>query len=224
MKKTINESIEFLKTIDFKNISQEDLETILPTLGMNDECTHQMPGILLDYFGWGLKFWQYPNQLSKLIKFISTLNIDSYTEIGCRWGGTFVIINEVLKQQNPYLKSWACDLIDKSEVLNEYSNYSPFTYIKNNSHSEDFASIFPKNIDFIFIDGDHSYEGVKEDYEMMLKFNPRYMMFHDILCPDMGVYQFWNEIKTQYKHYEFTDQYDITNNKGLLGIGVIELN
>ena len=34
---------------------------------------------------------------------IKDKKIDSYLEIGCRWGGTFIIINELLKRYNPYL-------------------------------------------------------------------------------------------------------------------------
>jgi len=41
------------------------------------------------------------------------------------------------------------------------------------------------------------------------------------VCP--GVVKFWNEIKQDYPHYEFIDQYDSVNGD-FLGIGVIELN
>ena len=49
------------------------------------------------------------------------------------------------------------------------------------------------------------------------------MVFHDIfssVCP--GVVNFWNEIKTNYTHFEFTEQYDSVNGN-FLGIGLIEL-
>jgi hypothetical protein len=80
-----------------------------------------------------------------------------------------------------------------------------------------------QDLDLILIDGDHSYEGLKTDFENSLKFNPKYISFHDIssdVCP--GVVRFWNEIKNNYKHYEYTKQYDSVNGS-FLGIGLIEM-
>jgi hypothetical protein len=83
--------------------------------------------------------------------------------------------------------------------------------------------IINHDIDLVFIDGEHSYSGVKKDFEVSLNFNAKYIVFHDIksyVCP--GVVEFWNEIKTQYKSYEYIDQYDTVNGE-FLGIGLIEL-
>lgn len=84
-------------------------------------------------------------------------------------------------------------------------------------------NVLPQDIDLILIDGDHTYNGVKTDFEISLQFNPKYVVFHDIksiVCP--GVVKFWNEIKENYKYYEFIDQYDDVNGE-FLGIGIIEL-
>jgi cephalosporin hydroxylase len=53
-------------------------------------------------------------------------------------------------------------------------------------------------IDFLFIDGDHSYEGVRRDYEMYgsLVRKGGVIAFHDIAKNEEGgCYKFWNEIK-----------------------------
>jgi hypothetical protein len=81
--------------------------------------------------------------------------------------------------------------------------------------------------DLIFIDGDHSYNGVKNDYEIT-KNSGKIFVFHDIvndMCP--GVVQFWNELKNNekdtYNFFEFTEQYeDVWNDtqQKFLGIGV----
>jgi predicted O-methyltransferase YrrM len=66
-------------------------------------------------------------------------------------------------------------------------------------------------IDFLFIDGDHTYEGVKKDFEMYSPLvNPGGVIaFHDIVVhpSETGceVNRFWNEIKQQYQHEEFID-------------------
>jgi len=55
------------------------------------------------------------------------------------------------------------------------------------------------SIDLLFIDGDHSYESVKLDYELYEPFVKHIIAFHDIYGmnpkdPSLGVYRLWNEI------------------------------
>ena len=212
-----------LRNLDIDKTSPEELEEILPYFGMNGENLSEMPFELSPYFGKGIKFWQYPNQFSKYLKKLSTFEINSYLEVGCRWGGTFIITSEILKRKNKDFKSIACDLLPASDILQKYgSEYNPFTYISGNSLDLN-RDVINTDIDMILIDGDHSYNGVKKDFENCLQFNPKYVSFHDITndaCE--GTVRFWNEIKTQYKHHEFTDQYDSVNGT-YLGIGLIEL-
>lgn len=66
-----------------------------------------------------------------------------------------------------------------------------------------FAQKYHYRYKYIYIDGDHSYQGVKTDYNL---FWPRLaknglMVFHDVVVkkdkgvPLFGVWKFWNEIK-----------------------------
>ena len=81
--------------------------------------------------------WQYPNQFSKYLYLLSNYKINSYIEIGCRWGGTFVLTNEFLKKHNTIIKSVAIDIID-SHVI-EYCNKNNETeFFKINSQHENF--------------------------------------------------------------------------------------
>jgi cephalosporin hydroxylase len=72
-------------------------------------------------------------------------------------------------------------------------------------------------IDFLFIDGDHTYNGVKQDYEMYgpLVRKGGIIAFHDIgLNEEGGVYNLWNEIKSTKKEYkEFL--FEKNNEKGI---------
>ena len=52
----------------------------------------------------------------------------------------------------------------------------------------------------VFIDADHSYEGVKADFDMWYPATTRLIGFHDILMP--GVKEYWNEISLQYPSIE----------------------
>lgn len=69
-------------------------------------------------------------------------------------------------------------------------------------------SRFPDNsIDLLHIDGLHTYEAVKHDFETWLPKmqNDGIILFHDISVyqESFGVHRFWNEIKTNFAHFEF---------------------
>jgi cephalosporin hydroxylase len=63
-------------------------------------------------------------------------------------------------------------------------------------------------IDLLYIDGDHSYEAARSDFENYCHFVRPYgwIGFHDIKKPSMGVVQYWNEISGKYEHHEFIMQ------------------
>lgn len=80
-------------------------------------------------------------------------------------------------------------------------------------------------IDFLFIDADHSYYGVKQDFEMYgsLVRKGGMIAFHDIVpYPkeyDNQVSVFWNEIKHRYPSQEFVRDW----NQRCCGIGILYL-
>lgn len=83
--------------------------------------------------------------------------------------------------------------------------------LRRNSHLEttraNVAAALNGPLDFLFIDGDHSYDGVKADFEMYSPLvRPGGMIaFHDIADrhkSDYGVTQFWSEIKSRFRNRE----------------------
>ncbi len=211
-----------LSSMNIKQMSLEELERILPEFGMNGESSHQLPSELSDCFNQGIRFWQYPNQFAPYLKHLSQYQINSYLESGCRWGGTFILTTELLKNVNKNFKSMACDIMFMSDILLEYQKYNDFNYFRGNSlWLKDYKT--EQTYDLILIDGDHSYEGLKKDFEITKKFKPKYVALHDITSDACeGVVKFWNEIKNDYKHYEFVNQYESVNGS-FLGIGLIEI-
>ena len=219
--------IDFIKNATLEQLQDKSyLEHLIIKLGFNTETLITQPSIVKENGG-GLFIWQYPNQFSEYLLLLQKYDITSYIEIGCRWGGTFILTSEYLKRFNNIIKSVAVDLID-SPVATYCKLNNETTFMQLNSQTNEFKTfINNNNFDLIFIDGDHSYEGVKNDYETT-KNNGKIYVFHDIVnahCP--GVVQFWNELKINekntYDFYEFTKQYDdVWKNTNLtfLGIGV----
>jgi len=70
------------------------------------------------------------------------------------------------------------------------------------------AALGGQELDYLFLDGDHSYAGVRCDFELYGRMVRKggIIVFHDIVegTPEMegGVPRFWREIKSQYRHTE----------------------
>jgi predicted O-methyltransferase YrrM len=80
-----------------------------------------------------------------------------------------------------------------------------------------------RRLDVLFIDGDHSYEGVKQDFEMYspLVAKGGLVAFHDIVDGVAvhvgGVPQYWRELKAAHPHQEFVKSWQ----QGGWGIGAL---
>ncbi len=122
----------------------------------------------------------------------------------------------------PYWKSW---IYRRFPVGSQHLHL-----MRGDSHKpEMFAqlkSVLPGDgkVDFLFIDGDHTYDGVKADFEMYsgLVRPGGLIVFHDICKHAEGlncqVDRFWQEVKNERRAYEFVHD----TNQGTCGIGVIE--
>lgn len=219
--------VEIIREMPNSELQNESVvEELLFKVGLNAENDIELPSSMVQSSG-GLLIWQYPNQFSKYIVFLSKLNVKTYLEIGCRWGGTFVFTCEYMNKLNGLQEGIAIDLID-SPVKTYCDTTKGCKFLKMDSHSNEFENfIKDKSFDCIFIDGDHSYDGVKLDYQKS-RDHGRIFVFHDIIsdvCP--GVVKFWRDFKIYeeefFTFYEFTDQYDeVVQRLGqkYLGIGV----
>jgi predicted O-methyltransferase YrrM len=85
-------------------------------------------------------------------------------------------------------------------------------------------------VEFLMIDGDHSYHGVRRDFELYapLVGKEGLIAFHDILphpqSPSCEVDVFWNEAKGAYRYAEFVDPGEDWGVGQWGGIGVLFLD
>ncbi|MDP6541793.1 MAG: class I SAM-dependent methyltransferase, partial [Phycisphaerales bacterium] len=133
-------------------------------------------------------------------------------------------------------KAISCDLQQMDVQRDLYSKFPPHNsgckvkLLVGDSHTEALVHLVENElqdelVDFLFIDGDHSEEGVAQDFEMYKKFVRKggLVAFHDIVDNqplEMNqVQHFWKKVKNQYEHYELID--DIGQSG--YGIGVIRI-
>jgi predicted O-methyltransferase YrrM len=89
------------------------------------------------------------------------------------------------------------------------------------------ARLNGRTLDFLMIDGDHRYAGVRRDFELYspLMGPDGLIAFHDILphpqAPLCQVDVFWNEVKSGYRYAEFVDPYEDWGVGQWGGIGVL---
>ncbi len=141
-------------------------------------------------------------------------------EIGCYDGGSSWYLNHFAKKMITIDNNNPCR-------FNPLDLGEGYTYISSDSHDPKMTKYFSMNDwDFVFIDGDHSFEGVKADFQNILPFLKKGtpVAFHDIVISDFhhnhGCYvgEFWEELKITRKDSKFEE---IKSNNEWAGIGII---
>jgi predicted O-methyltransferase YrrM len=144
---------------------------------------------------------QVKEEFTMLSYFLHSFKPHNILEIGCK-GGTFYMFNKFSTG-----KKVGVDIDDQYQFnMHLYMYNEDFVFIKANSHLEETYQKVKNtcdSYDFIFIDGDHTYDGVKRDFELYKSLlSPRgYIGFHDIdpnhvFRDGAGgqVYKFWQEL------------------------------
>jgi predicted O-methyltransferase YrrM len=158
---------------------------------------------------------QVPWELASFATVARKINPKAFLEIGTHTGGAFFVLCQGC---TPDALVISMDLPGAGEVYGRTPPYREFlvrsmkrpsqrySRILGDSHStEAFEKLkrvlSGKSIDLLFIDGDHSYEGVRTDFEMYSAFvRPGGLIgFHDIVKPANDprndVYKFWAGLK-----------------------------
>jgi Methyltransferase domain len=144
-----------------------------------------------------------------------------FVELGTHWGHSYFSVCNSVKQENLSTKCFAVDTWQGDEhagmyddivyktVINTNKDYVDFSHLMKCSFDEAQSKFDDQSIDLLHIDGLHTYDAVKHDFENWLPKvkNEGIVMFHDICVTkkDFGVSMFWKELKLRYPlHLEFT--------------------
>jgi len=180
--------------------------------------------------------WQWPEELGALARLVQARCPRTVLEIGTADGGTLLaharlaaedaLIVSIDLPEGPFgggYPRWRIPL------------YRSFTrpgqrleLLRADSHAPGTADrleqiLDGRRIDYAFVDGDHTYEGVREDFELCCRFahDSTIIAFHDIVehPAETGceVHRFWREIRSTYTFEEFIRDPE----QDCFGIGVI---
>lgn len=188
------------------------------------------------YIGWPIKPMQIREEIKRLLTILSKQKILNMLEIGTANGGTLFLFTRMI---DPNAKIISLDLPGgkfgggyekfKIHFFTKFAiNNQRIFLIRGNSHSEKSMSavkniIKEQPLDFLFIDGDHSYSGAKTDFLMYspLVRKGGVIAFHDICKGPYDsageVNKFWNEVKKSYNFEEIIH----SNQQEGYGIGVL---
>jgi hypothetical protein len=201
---------------------------------LRDEAGSSQPDYFYSNKKGNLTLQQIPQEYVNLLDVFKNNNINSYLELGVANGGSF-FLNSIFLQKtcnvlhcvdnlaykDTHIKQTKSKITDKVERLKKLFPEKEIHFF--NTTTDLFFTENKLYYDCIFIDADHSYDGVSKDFKNALKCINKHgiIIFHDIGNKDTGVAQLWSEIKQKYSDtkeflYSETSWYNC-------GIGVIFL-
>jgi predicted O-methyltransferase YrrM len=183
---------------------------------------------------------QKKGELRGFISFVRRRRPSTVVEIGTYRGGTLWLWSR-LADRNAILVSidmpggafgGGYDEAHVAVLKSFRGRHQRLELIRDDSHSPRTldalkAALAGRPVDLLFIDGDHTYEGVRKDYEMYASLvgSGGVIAFHDILPhtsePTCEVDKLWNELKRQ--SHDTREFVEIVPGEGAVwgGIGAI---
>lgn len=145
------------------------------------------------------------SEYSGLLYYIPKIEkVKNILEIGTGYCISTIPLAQAAFENNGILVT--IDNVDRTNKLKEYTpTLTNIIDYKIDSHEfsgvrKIISKLNIKTFDLIFIDGDHSYEGVKKDFEFYTTYlsDNGIVIMHDIslIQTDINVNKFWNEIDT----------------------------
>jgi predicted O-methyltransferase YrrM len=165
---------------------------------------------------------QVPSELHRFAEIVASICPESVLEIGTFQGGTLCMFARlsapratIISIDLPGGKFGGGQTSLRSLLYHMFGRvFQRMHLIRGDSHSEEVSAKvehITQSLDVLFIDGDHTYEGVKHDflsYSALVR-PGGIVAFHDIAEhrkeTSGDVPRFWNEVKTSHRHEEIID-------------------
>jgi hypothetical protein len=178
------------------------------------------PGRLFEHPGW-VGHIPIVSYLSELLK------PSIYVELGSFSGNSFFAFCQAFRELHLDTQCFAIDIWEGSNINGNYSDeiYSDVTkfrqkyfpdktFLLKMTFDDALGKFENKSIDLLHIDGLHTYDAVKHDFETWLpKLSDKgVIIFHDTQEnkePEFGVWRFWKEIKNLFPSFEFTHSHGL---------------
>jgi cephalosporin hydroxylase len=213
----------------FKNNNPHDLWLRALKAGARFKC---IPEVTWTFAPQEARIWdlairrgaiQKPGELRQLVQFVqSREKAKTVLEVGTARGGTLWMWCQ-LADPHAFVISvdlpggafgGGYDVEDVPRLMKSTIEQQKLQLFRGDSHDPNMLKacelvLEGRKVDILFLDGDHTYEGVKQDWET---YSPLVrpggiVVFHDIVdhfwLPECKVYDFWQEIKGDYEHQEF---------------------
>ncbi len=159
---------------------------------------------------------------------IHFLRPKTVVELGVFWGGSFFVFCQAVKASGSptichAVDTWEGDSqagkLDESTFLefqkNRETHFADISQVKRMRFEQALDSFPDESIDLLHIDGFHTYEAVKHDYETWLPKVAKggIILFHDVKVvneeQNFGVKRFWEELKKDKLHFEMNNQFGL---------------
>lgn len=178
-----------------------------------------------------IEAWQIPDEFRALARRVAERRPRSVLEIGTADGGTLfaharlaheeALIVSLDLPEGPFgggYPAWRIPLYESFAGPRQ-----KLVLLRMNSHAPATAELLDTLLDgrrfeYVFIDGDHTYDGVRQDFELCLRLaapdamiafhdiaarpNPEWSSSSDLPPADAAVHGFWTEVKDAYAHEE----------------------
>ncbi len=187
------------------------------------------------YMGINIKPFQDRAEIIAFLHILKTRKIETMLEIGTDRGGSLFLFSRIaspgariISLNMPFSRLNGVAMRERYKLYRSFATKSQtIDIIEGDSHHIGMLEKVKlasngKKFDFLFIDGDHSYEGVKRDYEMYsgLVRKGGIIGFHDIIKWEEKrtnpVRKLWEEVRGGYKNEEICY-------KNGCGIGILHL-
>jgi hypothetical protein len=162
---------------------------------------------------------------------IEKLKPSTFVELGTHTGNSYFSFCQSIQDNKTNTKAFAVDTWEGDVHAGHYNEsifeevnrtnlqYRSFSTLLRTTFDSALEQFEDGSVDLLHIDGLHTYEAVKHDFETWLpKMSSKgVVLFHDtnVRRDDFGVYRLWSELSSEYKSLEFFHSY---------GLGILEIS